>query len=163
MRVLAHIHTFNDADIIDRTIDAVLRQTRPVDGIVVVDNASTDGTLDRPSVKHAVTVRHEANLGTSGAVHSGFRFALEHDYDWIVIGSGFGGSVSALRLAEKGYRVGVLECGRRFEDDDFARSTWNWRRFLWLPRLGLRGILRISLFKDVTGNYQVHPTLRQVR
>jgi cholesterol oxidase len=72
------------------------------------------------------------------------------DYDWIVVGSGFGGSVSALRLAEKGYSVGVLECGRRFEDDDFARSTWNWRRFLWLPRLGLRGILRISLFKDVT-------------
>ncbi len=73
-----------------------------------------------------------------------------HDYDWIVIGSGFGGSVGALRLAEKGYRVAVLECGRRFEDDDYARSTWNWRRFLWLPRLGLRGILRISLFKDVT-------------
>jgi cholesterol oxidase len=72
------------------------------------------------------------------------------DYDWLVIGSGFGGSVSALRLAEKGYRVAVLECGRRFEDDDFARSTWNWRRFLWMPRLGLRGILRISLFKDVT-------------
>jgi cholesterol oxidase len=72
------------------------------------------------------------------------------DYDWIVIGSGFGGSVSALRLAEKGYRVAVLECGRRFEDDDFARSTWNWRRFLWIPWIGLRGILRISLFKDVT-------------
>jgi len=73
-----------------------------------------------------------------------------HDFDWIVVGSGFGGSVSALRLAEKGYRVAVLECGRRFEDDDYARSTWNWRRFLWIPRLGLRGILRISLFKDVT-------------
>jgi cholesterol oxidase len=58
--------------------------------------------------------------------------------------------VSALRLAEKGYRVAVLECGRRYEDDDFAKSTWNWRRFLWLPAVGLRGILRISLFKDVT-------------
>ena len=46
------------------------------------------------------------------------------DFDWLVIGSGFGGSVSALRLSEKGYRVGVLECGRRFEDKDFARTTW---------------------------------------
>src|ERR1700754_1339492 len=76
--------------------------------------------------------------------------SADPDYDYIVIGSGFGGSVSALRLAEKGYRVAVLECGRRFEDDDFARTTWNWRRFLWMPKLGLRGILRMSLFKDVT-------------
>jgi GT2 family glycosyltransferase len=83
MRVLAHIHTFNDADIIDGTIEAVLRQTRPVDAILVVDNASTDGTLERPAVKHATVLRHSENLGTSGAVHSGFRFALEHDYDWI--------------------------------------------------------------------------------
>jgi len=83
MRVLAHIHTFNDADIIDRTIEAVLRQTRPVDGILVVDNASTDGTLDRPSLKHATVLRHPENRGTSGAVVSGLRFALEHDYDWL--------------------------------------------------------------------------------
>jgi glycosyltransferase involved in cell wall biosynthesis len=47
VRVLAHIHTFNDADIIDRTIEALLRQSRPVDGILVVDNASSDATLDR--------------------------------------------------------------------------------------------------------------------
>ena len=85
MRVLAHIHTFNDADIIDRTIEAVLLQTRPVNGILVVDNASTDGTLDRPSLKHAMVVRHTENLGTSGAVASGFRFALEQGYDWIWI------------------------------------------------------------------------------
>ena len=71
------------------------------------------------------------------------------DYDWLVIGSGFGGSVAALRLAEKGYRVGVLECGRRFEDSDFARSTWDLRRYFWMPRLGMRGILRMSVFKDV--------------
>jgi rhamnosyltransferase len=83
MRVLAHIHTFNDADIIDRTIEAVLRQTRRVDGILLVDNASSDGTLDRHSIKHATVLRHHHNLGTSGAVCSGFRFALEHDYDWI--------------------------------------------------------------------------------
>src|SRR5579862_7615359 len=83
MRILAHIHTFNDAGIIDRTIAAVRRQTRPVDGILVVDNASTDGTLDRPSLKHATILRHAQNLGTSGTVITGMRFALEHDYDWI--------------------------------------------------------------------------------
>jgi len=75
--------------------------------------------------------------------HSGF------DYDWLVVGSGFGGSVSALRLSEKGYRVGVLECGRRYRDEDFARSTWDLKRFLWAPALGLRGILRLTPFKDV--------------
>jgi cholesterol oxidase len=71
------------------------------------------------------------------------------DYDWIVIGSGFGGSVSALRLAEKGYRVAVLECGRRYRDRDFARSAWNLRRYFWMPRLGLRGIFRMTAFKDL--------------
>jgi cholesterol oxidase len=71
------------------------------------------------------------------------------DYDWLVVGSGFGGSVSALRLAEKGYRVGVLECGRRYRDEDYAPTTWNLRRFLWAPALGLRGILRLTPFKDV--------------
>ncbi len=73
----------------------------------------------------------------------------ELDYDWLVIGSGFGGSVSALRLAEKGYKVGVLEAGRRFEDDDFAKSTWNFRRYLYAPAIGMRGILRFYIFKDV--------------
>ena len=71
------------------------------------------------------------------------------DYDWIVIGSGFGGSVSALRLAEKGYSVAVLECGRRYRDEDFAVSTWNLRRFLWAPALGLHGILRMTAFRDI--------------
>jgi cholesterol oxidase len=71
------------------------------------------------------------------------------DYDWIVVGSGFGGSVSALRLSEKGYRIGVLECGRRFRDEDFAKSTWDVRRFIWFPHLGMRGILRFWVFRDV--------------
>ncbi len=70
------------------------------------------------------------------------------DYDWLVIGSGFGGSVSALRLSEKGYRVGVLEMGRRFRDEDFSRTTWNARNFNWVPGIGLRGPLRFSPFKD---------------
>jgi cholesterol oxidase len=71
------------------------------------------------------------------------------DYDWLVIGSGFGGSVSALRLSEKGHRVGVLECGRRFRDADFPSSTWDLKRYFWAPRIGLRGIFRITTFKDV--------------
>jgi cholesterol oxidase len=74
----------------------------------------------------------------------------EFDYDWIVVGSGFGGSVSALRLAEKGYSVAVLECGKRFEDKDFPKSTWDLRRYFWAPRLGLRGIFRLTPFKDVS-------------
>ena len=74
----------------------------------------------------------------------------QFDFDWIVVGSGFGGSVSALRLAEKGYCVGVLECGQRFGDEDFPKSTWDLRRYFWAPRLGLRGIFRLTTFKDVS-------------
>jgi len=66
-------------------------------------------------------------------------------YDVLVVGSGFGGSVTALRLTEKGYRVGVLEAGRRFADDEFATTSWRIRKFLWAPRLGLYGIQRIHL------------------
>ncbi|MCL3819770.1 GMC oxidoreductase [Aeromicrobium wangtongii] len=73
----------------------------------------------------------------------------ELDYDVLVIGSGFGGSVSALRLTEKGYKVAVLEAGRRFEDKDFASSSWKLRKFLWLPQLGCYGIQRIDRLKDV--------------
>jgi cholesterol oxidase len=72
------------------------------------------------------------------------------DFDWVVVGSGFGGSVSALRLAEKGYSVRVLECGSRFEDDDFAASTMREpRRYFWWPKWGMRGVLRMTFFKDV--------------
>jgi cholesterol oxidase len=70
-------------------------------------------------------------------------------YDVAVIGSGFGGSVTALRLTEKGYRVGVIEAGRRFRQDDFPKSNWNLRRFLWAPALGCRGIQRLTLLRDV--------------
>jgi cholesterol oxidase len=73
----------------------------------------------------------------------------EATYDVIVVGSGFGGSVTALRLTEKGYRVGVLEAGRRFRDEDFPRTSWDLRRFLWAPRLGCKGIQRIHMLPDV--------------
>ena len=71
------------------------------------------------------------------------------DHEVVVIGSGFGGSVAALRLAEKGYDVLVLEAGRRFRDEDFARTNWDLRRFLWAPRLGCFGIQRIHRLPDV--------------
>ncbi|MFI1917456.1 GMC family oxidoreductase N-terminal domain-containing protein [Nocardia sp. NPDC020380] len=73
---------------------------------------------------------------------------MRFDYDVLVIGSGFGGSVSALRLTEKGYRVGVLEAGRRFADDEFAKTSWRLRQYLWAPALGCFGIQRLSLLKD---------------
>ena len=82
-RILAHIHTFNDADIIDRTIASVRAQSHAVDEILVVDNASKDATLDQPQVTHATVLRQRVNGGTSGAVNAGFRYALEHDYDWL--------------------------------------------------------------------------------
>src|SRR5437667_553572 len=75
--------------------------------------------------------------------------AVVDRYDVVVVGSGFGGSVTALRLAEKGYRVAVLEAGRRFADDEFAETSWRLRRFLWAPALGCYGIQRISLLRNV--------------
>ncbi|KAF4410642.1 MULTISPECIES: GMC oxidoreductase [Streptomyces] len=72
-----------------------------------------------------------------------------YDYDVIVVGSGFGGSVSALRLTEKGYRVGVLEAGRRFTRDTLPKNSWDLKNFLWAPALGLYGIQRIHLLNNV--------------
>jgi cholesterol oxidase len=76
--------------------------------------------------------------------------SADADYDVVVVGSGFGGSVSALRLAEKGYRVLVIEAGRRFADDEFASTSWDVRRWLWAPRLGCFGIQRMHRLPDVT-------------
>ncbi|MFE2535875.1 GMC family oxidoreductase N-terminal domain-containing protein [Streptomyces sp. NPDC059371] len=72
-----------------------------------------------------------------------------YDYDVVVVGSGFGGSVTALRLTEKGYRVGVLEAGRRFTRDTLPKNSWDIKNYLWAPRLGMYGIQRIHLLGNV--------------
>jgi cholesterol oxidase len=73
---------------------------------------------------------------------------MAQHYDVVVIGSGFGGSVTALRLTEKGYRVGVLEAGQRFTPETLPKNSWHLRNFVWAPKLGCKGIQRIHLLKD---------------
>ncbi|MFJ9314819.1 GMC oxidoreductase [Pimelobacter simplex] len=73
---------------------------------------------------------------------------MTFDYDVLVIGSGFGGSVTALRLTEKGYKVGVLEAGARFSDADFADNSWDLKKYLYAPSAGCYGIQRIDMVKD---------------
>lgn len=73
-----------------------------------------------------------------------------HAYDYIIIGSGFGGSVSALRLSEKGYKVLVIEKGKWYQKDDFPKRNWNIKKWLWLPFLRLFGFFKITIFKHIT-------------
>ncbi len=72
------------------------------------------------------------------------------DFDFIVIGSGFGGSVSALRLVEKGYKVAVIEMGRRWAPHSFPNTSWSIHRWFWRPQLGLRGFFNMRFFRHVT-------------
>lgn len=72
-----------------------------------------------------------------------------YDYDVIVVGSGFGGSVTALRLTEKGYKVGVLEAGRRFTPTTLPKNSWDLKNYLWAPKLNMYGIQRIHLLGNV--------------
>lgn len=74
---------------------------------------------------------------------------MEHDYDYIIIGSGFGGSVSSLRLSEKGYKVLVIEKGKWYQATDFAKTNWNLRKWLWIPFLRFFGIMKISFFRHI--------------
>lgn len=75
---------------------------------------------------------------------------LNKHYDFIIIGSGFGGSVAALRLAEKGYSVLVIEKGKRFKNDDFPKTNWNLKKWLWLPSFKLYGIQKLTIFKHAS-------------
>ena len=72
------------------------------------------------------------------------------EYDYIIIGSGFGGSVSALRLAEKGYKVLVIEKGKWYKAEDFPKSNWNLKKWLWFPKVKWHGIMKMSFFRHIT-------------
>lgn len=72
-----------------------------------------------------------------------------YDFDYIVIGSGFGGSVSALCLTEKGYSVAVMEMGRRWSAKDFPKNNWDTRRWMWRPALKMFGFYNMRLFKHI--------------
>ena len=74
---------------------------------------------------------------------------MQHDYDYIIVGSGFGGSVSALRLTEKGYKVLVIEKGKRWNPEQFPRTNWNVRKWLWLPLFRFHGIFKMTLMRHV--------------
>ena len=74
---------------------------------------------------------------------------MSQDYDFIIVGSGFGGSVSALRLAQKGYSVAVIEMGKRWQSEDFPKTSWSLRKFLWLPQALCHGIFKMTLLKDI--------------
>jgi GT2 family glycosyltransferase len=84
-RVLAYIHTLNEADFIEQALAALRLQTRPLDAILIVDNASTDGTLDRVFPEQVTVIRNPSDLGTSGSVRIGFTYALDHGFDWMWI------------------------------------------------------------------------------
>lgn len=71
------------------------------------------------------------------------------DYDVVIVGSGFGASVAALRAAENGYRVGVMESGKRWRDQDIPKSQWQLPGFLWFPAAELYGIQRVEYLDDV--------------
>ena len=91
------------------------------------------------------------DLETGGEESAAHRNSMSNfDFDFIVIGSGFGGSVSAHRLAEKGYSVAVMEMGRRWTPDNLPRTSWSLRRWIWRPNLGLRGFFNMRFFKHVT-------------
>jgi GT2 family glycosyltransferase len=85
VRILVHVHTWNDADVIGAALDAITRQTWAVEEILIVDNGSTDGTAELAYPEIVTLVRHRLNLGTSGATKTGLKYAVAHGYDWLWI------------------------------------------------------------------------------
>src|SRR6059036_3528153 len=83
MNVLAHVHAFNDSSVIDRALQALLDQTYPLQQILLVDNGSTDSTLQRSFPSAVRVIRRPTNLGPSGACTTGFQYAMAHGYDWM--------------------------------------------------------------------------------
>lgn len=75
---------------------------------------------------------------------------IKDHYDYVIVGSGFGGSVSALRLSQKGYKVLVIEKGQWFKDHSYAKNAWDLKRWMWMPSAGLRGIMKMTVFRHVT-------------
>jgi rhamnosyltransferase len=116
-RVLPYLHTYNDADVVDGTILALCEQTYPIAEILLVDNASSDSTLDRRFPSMVTTIRNDQNLGTSGAVAIGMRYALNHGYDWIYI-------LDADSEPQRDALEKLLRCYRALSPDVQARTWW---------------------------------------
>ena len=111
-------------------------------------STDADGAADAtPAEGHAGSPAPGPAATADATLNASIDEAADEIWDAVVVGSGFGGSVSALRLAEKGYRVLVVEAGKRWRNRDFPRTNWNVRKSLWAPALGLHGILRISLLR----------------
>ena len=121
IRVLAYLHTFNDADVIETTIQALCNQSYPIPEILLVDNASSDNTLSRAFPSKVTIIRNDRNLGTSGAVAVGMKYALDHGYDWIYI-------LDADSLPETDAVANLIRC---YNDlgPELQASTW------WLSSL----------------------------
>jgi GT2 family glycosyltransferase len=121
IKVLAYVHTYNDAEVIDATLRALCEQTYPIPEILLVDNASSDGTLGRAFPSKVTIIRHEQNLGTSGSVATGMKYALAHGYDWIYI-------LDADSAPQKDAIESLLRCHQNLSPE-LQASTW------WLSSL----------------------------
>ena len=116
-KVLAYVHTFNDADVIDGTMQALCDQSYPIPEILLIDNASTDGTLDRSFPDKVTIIRNQQNLGTSGAVAAGMEYAIARGYDWIYI-------LDADTLPAPTAIENLVRCYRNLSPERQASTWW---------------------------------------